>query len=124
MFPRNPTRWAMENIAKLNRVAVEGVEMRTHSASRYSCSSSHRRRSRRCSCGRPNELDAAVRTVGAALRGRPWFVSGVHEGTARIWRTRFQARGGHGGPPLQYVPHTPSQRKLALERNTRKQKAQ
>jgi len=43
------------------------------------------------------ELDPSERTVGAALRGRPWFDMTCLESGA------FKTKGGHGGPPLQYV---------------------
>ena len=43
------------------------------------------------------------RTVGAALRGRPWFKQCSRNQESRVWRIRFQTTGGHGGPPLQYV---------------------
>jgi len=52
--------------------------------------------------------DAKERTVGAALRGRPAWNS-------IFWNTIDQSfdkeidstPGGHGGPPLQYVPRCP-----------------
>src|SRR6185369_17513969 len=44
------------------------------------------------------------RTVGAALCGRPWFVYRFKKQRPRVWRTLIKATGGHGGPPLQYVP--------------------
>jgi hypothetical protein len=62
------------------------------------------------------------RTVGAALRGRPFVgLSVLSMRWPRVWRTRFesragsqgplfqivfQRRGGPGGAPLQYVKHT------------------
>ena len=44
------------------------------------------------------------RTVGAALRGRPRFKMGSPKSEAVGFRRRDQTTGGHGGPPLQYVP--------------------
>jgi hypothetical protein len=44
------------------------------------------------------------RTVGAALRGRPWFNQRVQEATTSDSPNTIQTTGGHGGPPLQYVP--------------------
>jgi hypothetical protein len=50
----------------------------------------------------------AERTVGAALRGRPRVeLIGSWKPRPRVRRTRFQRGGGHGGPPLQYVPRRP-----------------
>ena len=43
------------------------------------------------------------RTVGAALRGRPCFAL-----------SRIPRRGGHGGPPLQYVPKDLVQLRIAF----------
>jgi len=50
---------------------------------------------------------ATARTVGAALRGRPCVeLTEFKEQQPRHRRTRLvPRRGGHGGPPLQYVPH-------------------
>ena len=44
------------------------------------------------------------RTVGAALRGRPWLGNGFKETTASDLANTIKTTGGHGGPPLQYVP--------------------
>ena len=46
----------------------------------------------------------AERTVGAALRGRPWFDHGIQESTVSGLANTIKTTGGHGGPPLQYVP--------------------
>jgi len=48
-------------------------------------------------------MNASVRTVGAALRGRPWFRIVVAKSEAFVFGVVFKATGGHGGPPLQYV---------------------
>jgi len=47
---------------------------------------------------------AQERTVGAALRGRPWFAQGIQEAMASDLANPIKTTGGHGGPPLQYVP--------------------
>src|SRR4029079_6825725 len=44
------------------------------------------------------------RTVGAALRGRPRLENGSNESEAVVFWRRVQTEGGHGGPPLQFVP--------------------
>ena len=43
------------------------------------------------------------RTVGAALRGRPWFGKGIPVATTSDFANLIKTTGGHGGPPLRYV---------------------
>ena len=43
------------------------------------------------------------RTVGAALRGRPWFGIRFAKSETVVFLNPAQTMGGHGGPPLQYV---------------------
>ena len=47
----------------------------------------------------------AERTVGAALRGRPWFWQEVKKHAPSVFCVMIKATGGHGGPPLQFVLH-------------------
>jgi len=44
------------------------------------------------------------RTVGAALRGRPWLANEFKVSTVSGLANTIPTEGGHGGPPLQYVP--------------------
>src|SRR6185436_12470418 len=58
-------------------------------------------------CKRFGGVNFMGRTVGAALRGRPWFGQRVQESTASKSANMIKTTGGHGGPPLQYVRWPP-----------------
>ena len=47
--------------------------------------------------------DISGRTVGPALRGRPWLREGVQETGTVAFQRYDQNHGGHGGPSLEYV---------------------
>ena len=51
----------------------------------------------------PKHLMASERTVGAALRGRPWL-QGIQEPAISVLRTRFKPRAATEGRPYSTVP--------------------